>query len=863
MVQITLKLPLLLVVFSAALWAQVPTISNVATDTSTNDSIRVSFDVSPPASWVAVQVGTVSGTYTGQTKMYLATNDGNPGGHAALAVTGLAFDTDYYLLPIAQPNETNATDRCAISACGSVEQHYKTGTNALPLMPTAPTAYNPVLPDISAYLVVHMANTGAGGEAVAVAPVPALVTVGDTIQTVLNEITPRYRVRFSQSTIYHVIPNAMMQNTGYVLPQKTNDTVCSNGWIVLETERINPGDFPPDGVSTDPILGVRNAIFQADTQAGTAGIGQIFTSDWTGFGTVDSRCYWLENLTLQVDPTVMTGSWGTLATLGTPQTLQFNSDNMVARHLLFKGSPSIGASRGVNITGRKMAVLDSWFQDIWATPIPLLSQGVLSETGGQGPYNISNNQFNNVIGETFYQECFNGSSRGADNVTVDYNTFYINVPALIAANRGFRQPVEFKCGHHLSVSHNTLDGSIARQNEGPTIFLSGTNDWVAGNGISDVHITRNIIRQAPAVLDCFGVRIAENAPASDMAVTHTVLFDYNLAYNNGLNGRVDASMNFNSYFWLEPGCSDLTITQNSLGLMDPADTRPGTVFNPSPLILLGGGNTTYLTNFQYTNNVDYVSLNQSPAAPPDRIFLNVNVQTNPSYPILPSVGDNTVSPSARLNNFAITYTNAGAIPALTWGGNKDVCGLTALVANVYASMDQTACTAAQTGMPSGDTYPSGASISAREAALGLDGTTLACSGCGGAGMGTGGKTEQLPYIGVVIGIGSPTPTSTAVGLSYAAPDSRACYIDLSIDSGTTYSIHQSDGGGATSRTATVSGLTPNTAYVGRLLCYKQQLNTLGISSESWPSDQITSFSFMTSGGFPRRSGNFSSGGNLK
>jgi hypothetical protein len=73
--------------------------------------------------------------------------------------------------------------------------------------------------------------------------------------------------------------------------------------------------------------------------------------------------------------------------------------------------------------------------------------------------------------------------------------------------------------------------------------------------------------------------------------------------------------------------------------------------------------------------------------------------------------------------------------------------------------------------------------------------------------------------GVVQGI-SVTNGPASLGFSYVAPDSRACSVDISSD-GTTWT-RMTDNGGGFQRSLTFSGLTANTSYHYRILCYFDQ-----------------------------------------
>ncbi len=73
--------------------------------------------------------------------------------------------------------------------------------------------------------------------------------------------------------------------------------------------------------------------------------------------------------------------------------------------------------------------------------------------------------------------------------------------------------------------------------------------------------------------------------------------------------------------------------------------------------------------------------------------------------------------------------------------------------------------------------------------------------------------------GVVQGI-SVNNGPTSLTFSYAAPDNRACSVDIG-SAGSTWS-RMTDSGGAFARSLTFTGLTPNTVYQYRVMCYFDQ-----------------------------------------
>src|SRR6185436_12291833 len=91
---------------------------------------------------------------------------------------------------------------------------------------------------------------------------------------------------------------------------------------------------------------------------------------------------------------------------------------------------------------------------------------------------------------------------------------------------------------------------------------------------------------------------------------------------------------------------------------------------------------------------------------------------------------------------APSFTDTGASPAFntnltnpvvhpTWGANIIVGGeyQTGDFYSPYGTMSQAQLNTYATNWPAGDSFPAGATMAARQAAIGLNSTTWACSGC--------------------------------------------------------------------------------------------------------------------------------------
>jgi len=167
----------------------------------------------------------------------------------------------------------------------------------------------------------------------------------------------------------------------------------------------------------------------------------------------------------------------------------------------------------------------------------------------------------------------------------------------------------------------------------------------------------------------------------------------------------------------------------------------------------------------------------------------------------------------------------------TWSGNVIYC------TSQGTDMNQSTCNNFSGTMPLGDVWAVGATTALRMAAAGLVNSSLSDYRCVPTTQTTcaaGANVDQLESdLGIVSHISAVAAGTTAT-LSYLAPDSRACSVDISADNGTTWT-RTADSGGPTQRSVPLQGLLPSTTYQYRLLCYYDQ-------TQAWfafPSDSST------------------------
>lgn len=201
----------------------------------------------------------------------------------------------------------------------------------------------------------------------------------------------------------------------------------------------------------------------------------------------------------------------------------------------------------------------------------------------------------------------------------------------------------------------------------------------------------------------------------------------------------------------------------------------------------------------------------------------------------------TIAPAPGAGTGAQLRPAYGLTPSYVWSGNITVCSTFG-----GNEMDMAACKSSTATMPSGDLYPVGPTTTARMVAAGLTKVSAGdyhCIGKGGKPCAAGVDIEKLESsLGIVSHIAA-TASGTSATISYLAPDARACTIDFSGNAGKSWQ-RKTDNGGDVKRSVTLTGLTPDTPYQYRLLCYFDQTGEW-FSFRSEPTNMVTSGSFTT------------------
>lgn len=202
------------------------------------------------------------------------------------------------------------------------------------------------------------------------------------------------------------------------------------------------------------------------------------------------------------------------------------------------------------------------------------------------------------------------------------------------------------------------------------------------------------------------------------------------------------------------------------------------------------------------------------------------------------ISTSTLTPAGGTG--AVLLPAYGPHTAYTWTGNFGICGKVQDAATAPLIRDMTAseCATAHANMPGTDVWATNNTLDDRTKAAGFLGyanddwrcTPTAQSSCA-----AGANINTLESdLGIVSHISTRVASDSAT-ISYLSPDTRACSVDISSDSGTTWT-RQGDGGGVRSRSVAFTGLTASHGYQYRILCYFDQTEARTAGWFAFPSD---------------------------
>jgi hypothetical protein len=474
-----------------------------------------------------------------------------------------------------------------------------------------------------------------------------------------------------------------------------------------------------------------------------------------------------------------------------------------------------------------------------------------------GQYGVYDNNYMQAIGQTVY----NDTSGPVEDISWTHNYFYF--PRSKMQNSGqwdgygysFRNVIESKQQLRGQYIGNIIDGSASYQNPGNAIYVAGSYGGPYSTGTQDINIASNVFKHISSGFQMAGGGTSPGPPdapqASRIAVTNNLWLDLNRdLYNNGGGGL--ASGPFSTY----PMGSDTNISNNTVGLTKGS--------GPS-LLLVGGASLPQTTvmgeGFQFSNNVLLTSLGGLDAILSIDGGLNPYYSTFPTNPTVPA-GIPAPAPAgtwAAYLNGNFIHTAASVTPSWSMSNNVVIGALnnraghgwvdaspsdiSSYLQSLWPASDNTS----RFPCSSSDNNCSGGTLASRLTAVGWSPTMNLAGGNpnpyaivpsrynpGNLGANV---TTVNQATGVVQGI-SITNNPTSLTFSYLAPDIRGCSVDISSD-GNSWA-RMTDNGGAFSRSLTFTGLTANTTYQYRIMCYFDQS-----AAYEFLSSQITSGTVST------------------
>lgn len=474
-----------------------------------------------------------------------------------------------------------------------------------------------------------------------------------------------------------------------------------------------------------------------------------------------------------------------------------------------------------------------------------------------GPYNLTEN-FCVGVGQPFFIDQNTNDYIDAD-VTFKRNRIIYPEAAAVSGSghdRKYenRNPVEVKAVHRAEFKGNLVYNTFQQNNDGAAFLLSGRCPYAISasgkTGIEDVGMLSNKVAHGASGIAIYAGNIPANGDTlCEPIPTRRVNIDNNLFYDMGgwVNYYALSSGGLFSPVYTLFGPQDVRIANNTT----TEQYKTGV-----PYLYIGGG-IHWGNELLFEDNIAGIEVGQPGGHYNGTVLGSWAVPSGSSghapAPI-PSFDNSTPDADTNLGQFFLSST--------TVSGNTGIC--TKYQSNdTFAGLQEISKTncdaylANWTGVstPTGDTY------AARISALGLTPSTGSCTGCGSAGVN---YSSMLDDQGVVRNI-TVTPTADGADLTYTAPDAGACYYRTSPAGAGNWTTWAPDGGGAVSRTPSVTGLSSSTSYDWQLLCHFLQRNDQSFNGsaliQDWPSDQVSVGTLMTLAGGPPSAQGAKTGGN--
>lgn len=474
---------------------------------------------------------------------------------------------------------------------------------------------------------------------------------------------------------------------------------------------------------------------------------------------------------------------------------------------------------------------DPWNTSAYA---PEGSIGVYLNDGG-GPYEISNN-YMEAYGITFLIDGGGIQARSPSNMVFRRNWLFRNQnhrftsPLSDGYRYLIRQQWEIKRGRRFWLDGNLFEGNWASVTQGSTILLSTATlpNRSLEEGVSDIAVTNNVIRNSSAGFYCWGLPMAPANPP----ITERILFANNLVYGIDQFEYDAESPNGRGDIVRTGGCQDVSVRNNTFG------SNVGT--GPSQLVVLGPP----MEGLRVTDNIMYLNFGW-----PNWGGITADAINSTYLPIM--------QPGSFTRMLETGFARAGGTiePNYEFRNNVIIGG----VAGVSKAELRDLSSAEMAGYigqyPPGNFFPSGASKAVREGQVLFEGLERndyrlkqesSYRGKASRGGDIGVNAYQLAAaLGLVQAVRQVEPGEQTAVFAYTAPDQRACWVDTRAD-GTNWT-RIADSGGGREREVVVTGLQRDTDYEYRIFCYYEQVNSADHPG-AYGEDQITKGTFRTLAG---------------
>lgn len=583
----------------------------------------------------------------------------------------------------------------------------------------------------------------------------------------------------------------------------------ANMWIQGVYPQVNP-------VITGAVLSIPQSFYQENAfDNNPIGMTAPATATFTVPDSYSGVFYaWIDQTGLTIDYQTGTGV-GMVCTGCTAKSEGSPARSSVPRTAMyfFNGHFSNGT-----------AILDdSTLEDVTTSELPYFRP--LGIYDYPGHFAFVDNNFISAIGQTVYNDTFGAQT----DETWTHNYFYFPRSRMQHSGQwdgygySFRNVFESKQALRWNLEGNIFDGAAAYQNTGNVLYVAGSYVAPYSTGSQDIAIRNNIFKHISSGFQCAGAGAAgppDSPVAARIEVSNNLFLDLNRdLYNDGGGGLFSGP--FSSY----PGCEDLNIHNNTVGL------TLGT--GPAPFLM--GGESVMGEGLNYTNNEVHLSVGYTP------VLYTVCGQVVASHPANPA----TVCPSGptatnyiQMLNTSYMHQGPTITPSWNFTNNVFIGALTNYGLPAWTDITQGALDQIAANFPPGNIFPTGATMAAREAAVNWDPVTYqivpSVWNPGNIGADVDAITSATGTVTNIV----VTPAAASVQFAYTAPDTRACYVDVSPD-GVSWTRTQ-DAGGAVNRSLSVGNLAQGSTYQYRLMCYFDQS-----AQYEFLANQITSGSFLT------------------